>query len=83
MIARHQTKRRWITALRPAQFPQLKGAPDLRRAKHACESNSSSKQRHSPDPVLIAALILVVFASSAFVFCMYVIWAKARGSSPF
>jgi hypothetical protein len=82
MIARHQTNRRWITALRPAQFPQLKGAPDLRRAKHACETNSSSNQTH-PDWALIATVIFVVLAWSALFFCMYCIWAKSRGVPTF
>lgn len=69
--------------MRLAQLPKVKGDPDPRRANDACETNSSSNQARHPDSVLIAALILVVFAWSALVFCMYVIWAKCRGSSPF
>ncbi len=45
--------------------------------------NSSSNQARHPDWVLIATVIIMVFAWAAFAFCIYVIWAKCRGSSPF
>lgn len=83
MIPRHQTNRRWITALRPAQFSQVKRDPDPRRAKDTCETSPSSNQPRHPDSVVIASLILLVFAWAALVFCLYVIWAKCRGSLPF
>ncbi len=82
MIARHQSNPHWITATRPAQLPQLKGDPDLRRAKDACETNSSSNQTH-PDWALIATVIFVVLVWSALFFCMYCIWAKSRGAPTF
>jgi len=83
MIERHRSDRRWSTRERLAQFPQVKRDPDPRRAKDTCETRLSSNQPRHPDSVLIASLILLVFAWSALVFCMYVIWAKCRGSSPF
>jgi hypothetical protein len=82
MIARRQTNRRWITALPPAQFPQLKSDPDLHRAKDAFETNSSSNQTHS-DWTLVATVIFVVLVWSALFFCMYCIWAKSRGAPTF
>jgi len=83
MIERHQSDRRLITTERLAQFSQVRGGPDPRRAKDACETSSSSNQARRPDWVLIATLTFVVFSWIAFVFCIYVIWAKCRGSSPF
>ncbi len=82
MIARHQSNPHWITATRPAQLPQLKGDPDLRRAEDACETNSSFNQTH-PDWALIATVIFVVLVWSALFFCMYCIWAKSRGAPTF
>ena len=83
MIERHRSDRRWITTERFAQFFQVKGDPDPRRAKDACETSSSSDQPRRPVRVLIATLTFVVFSWIAFGFCIYVIWAKCRGSSPF
>ena len=83
MIERHQSDRRLITTERLAQFSQVRGGPDPRLAKDASETNSSSNQARHPDWVLIATLLFTVFAWAAFAFCIYVIWAKCRGSSPF
>ena len=83
VIERPQNDRRWITTERVAQFSQVKGDPDPRPAKDACETSSSSNQARGPDWVFIASLNFVVFSWIAFVFCIYVIWAKCRGSSPF
>ena len=83
MIERHQSARRLITTERLAQFSQVRGGPDPRLAKDASETNSSSNQARHPDWVLIGLLTFVVFVWAALVFCIYVIWAKCRGSSPF
>ena len=83
MIERHQSDRRLITTERLAQFSQVRGGPDPRLAKDASETNSSSNQARHPDWGLIGFLTLVVFAWAAFAFCIYVIWVKCRGSSPF
>ena len=82
-IERHQNDRRLITTERPAQFSRVRGGPDLRLAKDGPETNSSSNQARRPDWVLIGHLTFMVFAWAAFAFCIYVIWAKCRGSSPF
>jgi hypothetical protein len=83
MIERHQSDRRLIATERPAQFSQVRGSPDPRLAKDTSETNSSSNQARHPDWVLIGYLTFVVFAWAAFAFCIYVIWARCRGSSPF
>ncbi len=83
MIERHQSARRLITTERLAQFSQVRGGPDPRLAKDASETNSSSNQARHPDWVLIGFLTFVVFVWAVLAFCIYVIWAKSRGSSPF
>jgi hypothetical protein len=82
-IERHRNDRRWITTERLAPFSQVEGDRDPRRAKDACQTSSSSNQARRSDWVLIATLTFVVFSWIAFLFCIYVIWAKCRGSSPF
>ena len=83
MIERLRSDRRWITRERLAQFSQVEGDPDPRRTKDVSQTTLSSNQARRPDWVLIATLIFVVLGWIAFVFCIYVIWAKCRGSSPF
>jgi len=83
MIDCHRSDRRWITREQLAHFTQAKRDPDPRRAKDACATSPSSNQAGRPDWVLIGLLTLVVFTWAAFAFCIYVIWAKCRGSSPF
>jgi len=83
MIERHQSDRRLITTERLAQFSHVKGGPDPRLAKNASEINSSSDQPRHRDWVVIGLLTFVVFAWAAFAFCLYIIWAKCRVSSPF
>ena len=83
MIERHRNDRRWTTAERPTQLSQANGGPEPRRAKDVNETNSSPNQARHPDWMLIATLTFMVLAWSALAFCMYVILAKCRGSSPF
>lgn len=81
MIERHRSNRRWITAERLAQLREVKADPG--RAKDACETDSFSKQVPHPDWALIATLTFTILVWTAFVFCIYAIWAKCRSSSPF
>jgi hypothetical protein len=83
LIERHQSEGRLITTERPAQFSQVRGGPDPRLAKDASENHSPSNQARHPDWGFIGFLTFVVFAWAAVAFCIYVIWAKCRGSSPF